>query len=175
MIIVGENLKSLIKQFNICDESLFDETGINVELGNVFYFPVYKKNAEPIVYGTMNVNGYFEKKIINGGTLDLKPRDSILACSKAPIKMPMGYMGLIQTKGSLARLFVAATCNDAQVDPGFEGKITLEIINYSKFDISIPLGAKVAQIYIIKCSTDNSSPYNGRYQAYSEPTRSFPE
>jgi len=63
--------------------------------------------------------------------------------------MPLGYIGFVQTKGTLARLFVAAHCTDVQIEPGFSGKVTLELMNQSPFDIAIPVGANIAQIYIM--------------------------
>ena len=98
----------------------------------------------------------------------------MLACSSQNITMPLGYIGFVQTKGTLARLFVAAHCADAQIEPGFSGKVTLELMNQSPFDIAIPVGANIAQIYIMRCSTDNSKPYNGKYQRCEIPTLPLP-
>jgi deoxycytidine triphosphate deaminase len=84
--------------------------------------------------------------------------------------MPKGYMGLIQTKGSLARLFVMVQCSDAQVDPGYEGHLTFEICNLGDFVVNIKRGSKVAQLFLLKCSTRDIDGYNGRYQGATGPT-----
>ncbi len=83
--------------------------------------------------------------------------------------MPVEYFGLVQTKGSLARLFISATCNDGQIEPGFKGKITLELANFGNAEIQIPLGETIAQMFLFRCTTA-AKPYAGRYQNADEPT-----
>jgi len=95
--------------------------------------------------------------------LTIEPGKQVLAASDGIFKMPLGYFGIVQTKGTLARLFVTATCNDGQVEPGFDGFITLEIVNLSPWKISIPLKETVAQLFIFKCSSTITKKYQGRY------------
>jgi dCTP deaminase len=173
MLIVGENLKTLNKQLNICEERLFDENSLIIEIDDVIFTPINENNS-PIKYGHSQVDKHFIKNTITNGEILLKPSGIALACSRSNFDIPNGYFGVVQTKGSLARLFVAATCNDSQIDPGFSGKITLEIINFSPFDIIIPVGSKVAQLYIYKCST-LSKLYDGKYGKSDIPTICIPE
>jgi deoxycytidine triphosphate deaminase len=84
--------------------------------------------------------------------------------------MPNGFFGLIQTKGTLARLFVSATCNDGQVEPGYKGKLTLELMNFSNYQVDLPIGCEVAQLFIFQCSGETVNPYAGKYQAATGPT-----
>jgi deoxycytidine triphosphate deaminase len=84
--------------------------------------------------------------------------------------MPPGYFGLIQTKGSLARLFIAVTCNDGQIDAGYEGRVTFEIVNLGHLRVRAPRLAPVAELYVFRTSTNNVSLYNGRYQGADKPT-----
>lgn len=173
MIVVGDNLKGLIRAKNICDEDLFDEFSIKVKLdSNVFRLkPV---EGKIIKYGLHTVNDYYELKELKEGELVLEPGECVLACSSHKINMPLGYLGFVQTKGTLARLFVAAHCADAQIEPGFSGKVTLELMNQSPFKVSIPVGSNIAQIYVLRCSTDNSKPYSGKYQSSDIPTLPLP-
>lgn len=83
--------------------------------------------------------------------------------------MPLGYFGLLQTKGSLARLLVTIHCCDSQIDPGFEGKITFEIINLSNYTIKILPGKFIGALYLIKTSSEGIS-YNGKYNNSLIPT-----
>lgn len=172
MVVVGDNLKGLIQAKNICDESLFDEFSIKITLGRTV-FRLKPKEGDIIKYGCQTVDEYYTKDELKD-ELVLAPGECVLACSAQDIKMPLGYIGFVQTKGTLARLFVAAHCADAQIEPGFSGKVTLELMNQSLFTISIPVGANIAQVYIMRCSTDNSKPYNGKYQSSDIPTLPLP-
>jgi len=170
MVIIGDNLLGLIRQYEICNERFYDNFSISIELDKKYLKPKSFEKTGTIRYDLQNVDEYFEQQEMTSGHLVLKPGDAILGCSTVAIKMPLGYMGWVQTKGSLARLFVASTCNDSQIEPGYNGRITLEIINYSPFNIELSYRSKVAQMYILKCSTSNSTPYSGRYQNALNPT-----
>ena len=104
--------------------------------------------------------------------LVLSPRQAVLACSKEFVKMPKGYMGLLQTKGSLARLFISVHCSDGQVEPGFEGRVTFEICNMGNATVKILNGAPIAQMFIFKTSS-NKVAYNGKYCHSQKPTISY--
>ena len=173
MIIVGDNLKGLIRRAEICDEELFDEYSIILKLDDVIFRP--KENVgKPIRYGTHPVDDFYEEVKIEAGDLILNPGECVLACSNQAVKMPLGYIGFVQTKGTLARLFVASHCADAQIEPGFEGKVTLEVMNNSPFQVIIPVGAPIAQVYLMRCSTDNCKPYSGKYKNCKKPTLPLP-
>lgn len=171
MIVVGNNLKELIKQFGICPNNLFDETGIEVQLSNKIRIP-NNEQKENIKYNVTDLDSYYIEKKIENGILILKPNQICLGCSKDEYYLPLNYFGMLQTKGTLARLFITTNVTDCQIDPGYKGKITLELINLSPFTVEIPIDSKVAKIYIYKCST-NALPYNGRYQNAIGPTISI--
>ena len=118
----------------------------------------------------MDATVLFDELTDSGHSIELSPNDKILACSDVTYKMPSGYFGLIQTKGTLARLFVSCTCNDGQVEPGYHGKITLEVSNQSNYNVVLPVGSEVAQMFIFKCSGDADGLYAGKYQGANAPT-----
>lgn len=168
MIVVGENLKGLVKANNICDERFVDEYSITLILDK----RIYRLRNDPDVvvrYGMQNVEDLYEYHTVENGEVLLRRGECVLACSANSIRIPQGYMGLVQTKGTLARLFVAAQCSSAQIDPGFQGKITLELVNHSTFAVSINVGMPVANVYLLRCSTDNPSPYRGGYSDSDRP------
>lgn len=163
MIVVGDNLRGLARAKDICDDRYVDECSIILLLDKKIY---RLKNGDDRVvrYGMQKVEELYDYCTIDTGELILEPGECILACSANSISIPQGYMGLIQTKGTLARLFVAAQCASSQIEPGFGGKITLELVNHSPFKISIHVGMPIAQVYILRCSTDNNASYAGGYR-----------
>ncbi|GJQ61129.1 MAG: hypothetical protein SCALA702_01820 [Melioribacteraceae bacterium] len=169
MIIIGDNLKSLIEQFEICSVRLYDVFSINIELDDIFYHQ--KKRNKIAIYEGSESSEFYEENIMIDGKLELEPNSGILACSIDKFSIPLGYIGFIQTKGSLARWFVTAHHSDGQVEPGFNGKITLEIFNHSKNTMELKYKAKVAQLFIYKCSTNNVDySYKGKYNGCEKPT-----
>ncbi|WP_186130297.1 dCTP deaminase [Burkholderia gladioli] len=172
MLVVSENLSGIVKSFGICRPELVEEFSIKIELGAVVRrmrdIPI---SDEPVRYeSNYDPDKYFEDERKLAGDLLLKPGQNVLACSRDKYHMPCGYFGLVQTKGSLARLFVTATSNDGQVEPGYHGAITLELSNQATFSVAISPGHNIAQLFVFRCTSDAAHPYNGRYQGASAPT-----
>lgn len=172
MIVVGNNLKELALSYEMCAEADISEHSINVSLGRTVRIP--KEHSGVVKYGKHSVEKLYETIILEKGELILEKGQRALACSNTEIRMPPGYLGLLQTKGTLARFFVSIHSSSSQIEPGFNGVLTLEMFNNAPFDISIDVGAPVAKIYIIRCSTDNSRLYNGKYLGKNEPSIPLP-
>lgn len=170
MLIVGQNLKELITKYNILNNSnRYDNTCITLTLGDQIKRYEIPEGTK-IIYGVDNLEEYTKEEPINrrdGYTL--KPNECILACSNEKIRMPNFCFGFLQTKGSLARLFISLNCTDGQVDPGYVGKITFEICNLSNFEITIKPQQEVGNLYIFKTSTQTTG-YSGKYQNAEQPT-----
>lgn len=99
----------------------------------------------------------------------LPPNGKVLACSQEEVSMPHSMMGFVQTKGSIARGFLFAHICDGQIDPGYKGKITLELLNSSDFYYKLVPGMPIASLFFF--NTDESiDDYDGRYQNSMNPT-----
>ncbi|RTQ90704.1 MULTISPECIES: dCTP deaminase [Stenotrophomonas] len=172
MLVVSENLKGIAKSFDVCPGSLVEEFSLKILLDRtVRRMRDDALESSPVRYGSRyNPDDFFFPEEQIHDSLMLLPGQNCLACSQHEYFMPPGYFGLVQTKGSLARLFVTATANDGQVEPGYKGKITLELSNLAKFAVSIPSGSEVAQMFVFRCSSNSIVPYNGRYQNAQGPT-----
>ena len=177
MVIVGDNLKDLISQHNIIDKpaSGFDDTSISLTLSDTIIKIVPDNDECVITYGTSIPDKWIHEEIINlNEGLILEPKQTVLACSSEIVRIPMGYFGLLQTKGSLARLFVSLHCCDSQIEPGFSGKITFEICNFSNMRVRLLPRQKVGDLFLLKASTKHVTPYNGKYQNAVKPTIQLP-
>jgi len=169
MMIVGENLKGLLEQSELAPLSAYDGFSINLTLNHVIFAP--RKVEAPVEYPGGDCRPAFDRQALDeGGDLLLKSGAAVLACSNEWIQMPLGYAGLVQTKGSLARLFVGVHMNDGQVEPGFKGRLTFEIVNLAPFDVAIRVKAQIAQLFIFACSDSRVMPYSGRYGDAQIPT-----
>lgn len=170
MIVVSENLKGLIEQTSLVPLTALDEFSITLTLSkDIVRLDV--PNGQEVVYGTTVPKECIKEEMLTDA-LVLSPRQAVLACSKEFVKMPKGYMGLLQTKGSLARLFISVHCSDGQVEPGFEGRVTFEICNMGNATVKILNGAPIAQMFIFKTSS-NKVAYNGKYCRSQKPTISY--
>lgn len=169
MMVVGENLRRLMEQLSISGDSSFDDFSISLSLDHNYYAPKGGV-TRPIDYNRQDVDDFFESKKISKSGLTLGPSHAVIACSHERISIPLGYFGLLQTKGSLARLFCSIHMCDGQIEPGFNGRITFEIVNTGPFAIRLFPKDNIAQLFIFTCSTSNTRAYNGRYNSADGPT-----
>lgn len=170
MLIVGENLRGLIMQEGICDEQCFDNTCISLSLGTQIIRLAPSDKYEILDYGEDIPEECIFYEDINENGLVIPPHKSIITCSYETVHIPVGYFGLLQTKGSLARMMVSLHFSDGQIDPGFSGKITYEIMNASDFSIRIKKRQAVGNLYLFKTSTNEINAYQGKYQNAMGPT-----
>lgn len=175
MLIVGKNLEQLVEKYRITENIKdVDTTCIELRLDRTVKRLCATIRNRTLRYGERIPGECIKVSDIGKDGLLLRPAEPVLACSQQKIVIPPGYMGLVQTKGSLARMFVFAQFSDAQIDSGFSGKITLELFNASPFNILIQEGQKIANLYIIKASDKNVKLYEGKYQYAQEPTIQIP-
>ena len=168
-MIVDSNLKALIEKYNIIDPSNFDSSCINLSLDKRIRKYMVPEDAV-ITYESELLEQYIKDIDINNEEgYTLQPGECVLACSKEVVQMPDFCFGLLQTKGSLARLFVFTNCADGQIDPGYHGKITFELYNASNFKVKLLPGQYVSNLYLFKTSM-RSQGYQGRYQNANAPT-----
>jgi dCTP deaminase len=100
----------------------------------------------------------------------LPPLGKVLACSQERLCMPLDLMGFIQTKGSLARGFLMAHPSDGQIDPGYEGRVTFEVVNLSDFYYALVPGMPIVSLFLHRLESTVDAPYSGRYQFTDSPT-----
>lgn len=171
MFVVGNNLRELVRNYKIIDDIRdVEETCIELKLYKVVKRLRVTSNVTSLKYGETIPKEVIEKETIKEDGLCMEPGDAVLACSNQKVYLPQGYMGMVQTKGSLARMFVFAQCSDSQIDSGFSGRITFELFNASPFNIVISKGQKIANLYIITASDKNMKLYCGKYNNATEPT-----
>lgn len=167
MVIISENLRDLVCQFNIAPIQSLDQFSITLRLSeDIAEYSL--KNETAITYGTQVPDESIKREHITNEFI-LNPGSAILGCSDEKIHMPKGYIGFIQTKGSLARLFVSVDCNDGQIEPGFNGHITFEICNMGNIPVRLIPHTPVAQLFILRASSDKEA-YRGQYNNSDLPT-----
>ena len=171
-MIVGTNLLQLMKQYSIAPDDSYDTTCIKLSLDtSLSYYEI--PQIETVSYDITCLDRFLKTVTIDcekGYTL--QPHQGVLACSAEKVCIPDFCFGLLQTKGTLARLFVFISCADGQVDPGYQGKVTFEIYNASNFKINIRPGQAVGNLYLFRTST-TVNPYMGKYQGATQPTHSI--
>ncbi|MDO6514478.1 dCTP deaminase [Neptuniibacter sp. 2_MG-2023] len=169
MVITRNRLTQLVQENAIKNKSQkvkIDTTSICLHLDNQFtYYEPY--DGEPFVPPkTMPTT---TRSISLDDHIILPPGGKVLACSQEEVQMPHDLMGFVQTKGSIARGFLFAHICDGQIDPGYTGKITLELLNTSDFYYKLIPGMAIASLFFLQADEEIND-YDGRYQNSMSPT-----
>jgi dCTP deaminase len=105
----------------------------------------------------------------DSGTLTLPPHGAVLGCTAEFVHMPRDHMGWISTKGNLSRGFLMAHVCDGQIDPGYAGKITLELVNLGPLTMDLQAGMAIANLFVVELTSPVKDGYKGRFSSSVAP------
>lgn len=98
------------------------------------------------------------------GGFVLHPGEFVLGVTEESVTLPDNIMARLEGKSSIGRLGVMIHVTAGFVDPGWSGRLTLEIYNVRKIPIILRPGLPFCQISFSYMASAVANPYNGRYQ-----------
>lgn len=100
---------------------------------------------------------------IEADNIIIPPHHFLLATTEEYVKLPDDITAFVEGRSSIGRigLFIQ---NAGWIDPGFEGRITLELYNASSLPIKLRAGRRICQIVFCKMDRSAENPYRGKYQ-----------
>lgn len=110
--------------------------------------------------GGLSAAGY---DVTSAQSFRLWPKGCRLASTFERFDLPPDVAGIVSTKSTWARRFVA-NIGTTYIDPGFCGWLTLELYNYSWRFWRIREGDPIAQIIFFRLDEATDRPYAGFYQ-----------
>lgn len=102
----------------------------------------------------------------------LKPGAFALASTQEVVELSAKFSGQLAGKSSLGRLGLQVHATAGFVDPGFSGRITLELSNVGPRPIMLFPEMAIGQIVFTQVKTPSTNPYAGKYQCQTVVTES---
>jgi dCTP deaminase len=107
----------------------------------------------------------------------LHPGEFVLGQTVEWVELPDDIVARLEGKSSLGRLGLLIHSTAGYVDPGWKGKLTLELSNVAKLPIALYCGMRIGQISFLTMSSPVERPYGSaglgsKYQGQAEPTAS---
>lgn len=104
----------------------------------------------------------------------LHPHEFVLGITHERVCLPDDLVGRLEGKSSLGRLGLLIHSTAGFVDPGWKGRLTLELANILNLPITLYVGMPVAQISFQTLSTAAERPYGSselgsKYQGDLDP------
>lgn len=116
-------------------------------------------------------------EIDNDAPFILHPGEFVLASTLEHVELPTDIVGRLEGKSSLGRIGLLIHSTAGYVDPGWKGRLTLELTNVARLPVTLYSGMRIGQISFLTLTTDVDRPYGSRglgsrYQGQADPTAS---
>ena len=160
MAVIGSKLLREVAKCNVGPAS------VDLTLADKVLIPVQK---DQITLG--DKVEYKEIRFTKDHPFILKPGEFVLAATNEYVTFPSSLCGFVQGRSSIGRIGLTVQ-NAGFIDPGFEGTITLELVNESRMAIALIPGYRVVQVVLMDVR-GNSEKYNGKYNGQIDPTGSL--
>ena len=106
---------------------------------------------------------------------NLHPGEFVLASTREHIEIPADLVARLEGKSSLGRVGLVIHSTAGYVDPGWKGRLTLELTNIARLPICLYRGMKIGQISFLRLTTPaerlyGSKELGSKYQGQTGPT-----
>lgn len=169
MILSDRTLKKLLGSGELLINPLTDRSiqgaSIDCRLGNQ-YLTIDENRMT-----TLSFDSEIIYREVYGDSIVIPPRSFLLGTTMEYIRLPNNLTAFVEGRSSIGRmgLFIQ---NAGWIDPGFEGKITLELFNANSLPIELKAGHRVCQLVFCNMDHDADEPYRGKYQGQDRPVGS---
>ncbi|MFW6448368.1 MAG: dCTP deaminase [Halobacteriota archaeon] len=103
------------------------------------------------------------------GVFILHPDDFVLGTTLERVEIPDDLIAHVEGRSSLGRLAVVVHATAGLADPGFRGKITLELSNLGTAPVALKPGMRVSQLTFTELTSPAERPYGaGRGSKYQD-------
>jgi dCTP deaminase len=180
MILSDRTMRDEIARGRIRIEPLADDaiqpSSIDLRLGDKFR--VFRNNHSSHIDVRVDNAGLTEVVSLEAGKpFFLQPGEFALGVTLELIGVPHDLVARLDGKSSLGRLGLLIHATAGLVDPGWVGRLTLELMNLTRLPIALWAGMKIGQLSFIQLTTTVDQPYGGgplgsKYQGDTDPTPS---
>ena len=161
MILSDKTIKQMLDSGKLTVEPLAENSiqpaSIDCRLGS--HFLLIDENRMDCLSMTAEI----QYRSLECDEITLPPHSFLLATTLEYVEVPSGLTAFVEGRSSIGRmgLFIQ---NAGWVDPGFKGRITLELYNANSLPIKLEVGRRICQLVFCEMDCDASHPYNGKYQ-----------
>jgi len=158
------------------DAADIQPASIDVHLDRAFR--VFKVSSRPYIDIRESMDDLTDEVVIDGDRpFFIHPGEFVLASTLEVVTLPDDILAQVEGKSSLGRIGLLIHATAGFVDPGWTGKLTLELSNVAKMPIALYYAMKIGQLSFMRMSTPVDRPYGSpglgsKYQGQMTPTPS---
>ena len=180
MVLSDRTIKEEIAKGRIVIDPLdpddIQPASVDVHIDRVFR--VFKVSSRPYIDVREPMDDLTDEVVIDADRpFYIHPGEFVLASTLEVITLPDDILSQVEGKSSLGRIGLLIHATAGFVDPGWRGKLTLELSNVAKMPIALHFGMKIGQLSFMRMSTPVDRPYgsaslHSKYQGQMGPTPS---
>ena len=180
MVLSDKTIKEKLSAGAIRIEPLDPEdiqpSSVDLHLGETFQ--VFRNSRYPYIDPAREQAGLME--LVMGSAEEpfvLHPGEFVLGTTTERIVLPEDIVARLEGKSSLGRLGLLIHSTAGYVDPGWDGKLTLELSNVANLPIVLMPGMAIGQVSFSQMTTPVERPYGtpglgSKYQGQNDVTPS---
>lgn len=179
MILSDADILARLEQGDLTIDPLDDPdlqvqpASIDLRLGNEFL--VFKNGHIPCIYMDEDTDAASYTDAVHIPDEDhfiLHPGEFALGTTLERVHIPDDLVARIEGRSSLGRLAIIVHATAGFIDPGFSGRITLELSNLGKVPIGLKPGSRCSQLVLHEMKSKSARPYGfeGRKSKYQNQT-----
>jgi dCTP deaminase len=161
MILANDELKKLISLGRLKVDPLYPDTvrenGLDLRIGGEYAIYAYEG---AVVRPCELKDARHLFRVVKADEVVIPPRSFVLLTTEECVKMPEDVAGLANLRSTLARYGLSVP--PTVVDVGFEGNITIEVVNESPNTIVLKRGMRFLHLILVKA--EGRAAYAGTYQ-----------
>lgn len=183
MILSDRDLQARLEKGDLVVDPLDDPdlqvqpASIDVRLGHEFltFQTPHVSHVDP--RDPKDVEGYTEEETVGKGeSFVLHPGEFVLGSTYERVEIPEDLVARVEGRSSLGRLAIVVHATAGFIDPGFKGRITLELSNLGHVPVALRPRMRISQIVIQELTSPAERPYGAdrasKYQDQGGPTAS---
>ncbi len=168
MILSDRDIKKYIEEKKLLIEPELEKeqlqpAWIDLSLGNEFL--TFRRTEAPVI-DPKNPADYTESlKVAEGKPFILHPGEFVLGNVREYVKLPDDLAAAVDGRSSLGRLGILTHITSTFVNPGWGGRLVLEIANVGKMPVSLYPGMRVCKLVFFKLTSPSEVPYDKKTDA----------
>jgi dCTP deaminase len=158
MILPDNMIRPLRDNIEPFVEENIQPASLDISLGDKF---LVEKHRNRVIDVSKDNIEYLPVEVDN---YPLEPGDFVLGVTKEFINVPDNLTVMLAGKSTLARMGLQIHITAGWVDPGYRGKLTLEIVNNSSNILQLHPGMLIGQLVFLEMKKKPDQVYKGKYQ-----------
>jgi deoxycytidine triphosphate deaminase len=137
---------------------------VDLRLDRCFWFP-RRSRRKKISFlspslSELEMQRLFERRWFRlGESVTLNPGEMVLGRTFEVFTIPNAYAGKLEGRSTFARLGLSIHCTGDFINPGWRGRMPLQLVNHGKVPIVLTPYVDICQLLIVKTTGPSEKPY----------------